>query len=52
MDLNYPYHRHQVSLFMADNAACQARRMHRELAYGYASRIADAESMHSSIRAI
>ena len=41
MDLNYLYQRHQVSLFMADNAASEgARRAHRELARGYASRIA------------
>ena len=41
MDLNYLYHRHQVSLFMATNAATEiARRVHRELAGGYASRIA------------
>ncbi|HEX6605250.1 MAG TPA: hypothetical protein VF027_10290 [Sphingomicrobium sp.] len=41
MDLNYLYHRHQVSLFMAANAASEAARLvHRELAHGYASRIA------------
>ena len=41
MDLNYLYQRHQVSLFMAANAACEAaRQVHRELADGYASRIA------------
>jgi len=44
MDLNYLYHRHQVSLFMADNADCeQSRRAHRELADGYAARIASAK---------
>jgi len=43
MDLNYLYHRHQVSLFMADNADCeQSRHVHRELADGYAARIASA----------
>lgn len=41
MDLNYLYHRHQVSLFMAANAASEVvRRAHRELADAYASRIA------------
>ena len=46
MDLNYLYHRHQVSLFMADNADCeQSRRVHRELADGYASRIAQAKTL-------
>lgn len=45
MDLNYLYHRHQVSLFMADNAASQqARQAHRELADRYAVRIADAKT--------
>jgi hypothetical protein len=44
MDLNYLYQRHQVSLFMADNAASdEARRVHRELADRYAARIADAK---------
>jgi hypothetical protein len=44
MDLNYLYHRHQVSLFMADNAASDAARsIHRELADRYASEIADAK---------
>ena len=41
MDLNYLYHRHQVSLFKAANGASEAvRRVHRELADGYAARIA------------
>ena len=45
MDLNYLYHRHQVSLFMADNADCErSRRVHRELADGYAARIAQAKT--------
>ena len=45
MDLNYLYHLHQVSLFMADNADCeQSRRLHRELADRYATRIADAKT--------
>lgn len=42
MDLNYLYHRHQVSLFMADNARSDAaRRVHREFAERYAGQIAD-----------
>lgn len=40
MDLNDLFHRHQVSLMMADNAACDASRAaHSGLAEGYASRI-------------
>ena len=40
MDLNYLYHRHQVSLFMSENAACApSRAAHLGLAEGYASRI-------------
>ena len=40
MDLNYLYRRHQIALFMADHAASQeARRAHRGLADGYASKI-------------
>ena len=45
MDLNYLYHRQQVSLFMAENAgSAAARRVHRELASRYASQIVDAKS--------
>jgi hypothetical protein len=48
MDLNYLYHRHQVSMFMADNADCeQSRRVHRELADGYAARIAQAKTLQA-----
>ena len=44
MDLNYLYHRHQVSLFLADNAGSkQTRGEHRELAAGYAAEIARAK---------
>lgn len=40
MDLNYLYHRHQVSLFMSENAACEpSRAAHSGLAEGYASQI-------------
>lgn len=45
MDLNYLYQRHQVSLFMSDNAISEeARRIHRELARRYAVQIADAKT--------
>lgn len=44
MGLNYLYHRHQVSLFMATNAASdEARRVHRELTDRYAAEIAEAK---------
>lgn len=45
MDLNYLYHRHQISLFMAANARSEAARgVHRELAAQYAAQIADAKT--------
>ena len=45
MDLNYLYQRHQVSRFMAENAVSEAaRRIHRDLASAYASRIAAAKN--------
>ncbi len=41
MDLNYLYHRHQVSLFRAATGANEAsRRVHRQLADRYALLIA------------
>ena len=41
MDLNHLLHRHQISLFMADNAASgQARAAHGALAKAYAAKIA------------
>jgi hypothetical protein len=44
MDLNYLYQRHQVSLFMAENASDESvRRIHREFGQRYAARIADAK---------
>jgi hypothetical protein len=44
MDLNYLYHRRQVSLFMAENAAGEdSRRAHRAFADSYAARIASAK---------
>lgn len=40
MDLNYLFHRHQVSLMRAGAASCQSSRSsHRGLARGYAQRI-------------
>jgi hypothetical protein len=43
MDLSYLYHRHGVSLVMAEHAACdRARDAHHFLAAAYAERIADA----------
>ena len=46
MDLNYLYHRQQVSRTMAENAACRCSRLaHRGLEKGYAARIAAAKSM-------
>ena len=52
MDLNYLFHRHGVSLLMADNASCaDARRAHRTMAKGYAARIADALSQPEAVPA-
>ena len=40
MDLNYLYHRHQVSLFMSDNAGSErARIAHAALAAAYLAKI-------------
>jgi hypothetical protein len=53
VDLNYLYKRHQISLFMADNADSeQARRTHCALAKGYAARIADAKCPRPAASAI
>jgi hypothetical protein len=47
VDLNYLYQRHQISLFMAENADSeQARQIHREFGKRYASRIAAAKRLH------
>lgn len=44
MDLNYLYQRYAVSLQMAEAAACSCSRIvHRKLADGYATQIADAK---------
>ena len=43
MDLNYLYHRHQVSLFNAENAQCaDSRRAHLSLVAAYAQKIEQA----------
>ena len=40
VDLNYLYHRQQISHYMAENAACQCSRLvHLALAMAYATRI-------------
>jgi hypothetical protein len=45
MDLNYLLHRHQLSLMLADAAACpSSRHSHRGLARGYAHRIRTLQS--------
>lgn len=42
-DLNYLYKRHQVSLYMSENAACESSRgAHRGLTDAYAALIASA----------
>jgi hypothetical protein len=42
MDLNYLYHRHGISLMMAEQAACKrSRNAHRSFATAYADEIAD-----------
>jgi len=52
MDLNYLYHRRQISLFMADNAVSEAaRRVHLELANGYAAQIGAAKNPQPPARA-
>lgn len=52
LDLNYLYRRHQVSLFMADNAAsAPARRAHRALADAYGGRIAAARNGRPTLEA-
>jgi hypothetical protein len=52
MDLNYLYQRHQISLFMAENASSdQVRRVHGEFADLYAARISEARRSPASLRA-
>ena len=53
MDLNYLYQRHQVSLFMAENAGCdEARQTHRAFAESYAAQIADAKRSNQPASAV
>jgi hypothetical protein len=53
MDLNYLYHRHQVSLFNADNARCpDARRAHLGLVAAYAARIDRAKSGRGALELV
>jgi hypothetical protein len=50
MDLNYLYHRHQVSLFNAENAACEeSRRAHLSLVASYAAKIERAKRSASGL---
>ena len=45
MDLNYFYYRQQVSLFNADNAACdRSRRVHQSMVDAYTALITAAKS--------
>ncbi len=45
MDLNYLYHRQQVSMFNADNAACErSRRVHQSMAAAYSALITVAKN--------
>jgi len=45
MDLNYLYHRQQVSLYCADNAACdRSRQAHQSMADAYAALISVAKN--------
>ena len=53
MDLNYLYHRHQVSLFNADNAQCnESRRAHLSLVASYAAKIEEAKRGQPSLELI
>ena len=53
MDLNYLYQRHQISLYMAENARCgEARQAHREFAKSYATQIADAKRSREPTRVL
>jgi hypothetical protein len=48
MDLNYLYHRQQVSLHLSEHATSScARSAHRRFAEGYASQIALAKLFHA-----
>ena len=50
MDLNYLYRRHQISLYMAEHAACpNSREAHQGLAEGYAEAIARDRSRRADL---
>ena len=52
MDLNYLYHRHQISLFMAEHGSSdQVRRVHGEFADLYSARITEARQSRTPLRA-
>ena len=52
MDLNYLYQRHQISLFLAENAVSEeARQIHREFGKRCAARIAQAKRLQLSASA-
>ena len=52
MDLNYLYFRHQVSLYMSDNAACdRARGVHRSFTDAYAALIAGRRQQNAAVPA-
>ena len=51
MDLNYLHYRQQVSLFNADNAACdRSRHAHQSMADAYIALIAVAKSCEGARR--
>lgn len=53
MDLNYLYHRQQVSLFMSENAACrQSRTAHLGLLAAYAARIEQAKTKRPQLELV
>lgn len=52
MDLNYLYHRHQVSLYMSDNAKChRSRSIHRSFTSAYAALIAGHRQQNFAVAA-
>lgn len=52
MDLNYLYHRHQVSLYMSDHAGCDRSRVaHRGFTRAYAALIACARQQARAVAA-
>ena len=53
MDLNYLYHRQQISHYMAENAACHCSRLvHLALAKTYGARIEAAKLTGTGVLAI